>query len=140
MKGEGRGQKKPTRVVTDRRYRVLWDGAIPTDRKIEARRPDLVVWDDKLKTINIVEVAVCDEESTEERTQQKFEHYLELKDEMARMYIGYNVLITPVVIGILGNTPVVIGILGNTYALEKWWTQTERVVGKDKTVATWLQH
>ena len=49
---------KPESVLEDEDYKILWDFIIQTDPVIEARRPDLVVVDQKRRTCKIIDFAV----------------------------------------------------------------------------------
>lgn len=62
-------------VLKGSRVKIVADVSIPTDRALEARRPDLVVCLRYLQTILILEVACAHEKCLSEREEQKREKY-----------------------------------------------------------------
>ena len=55
-------EQEPERVVESEKSTILWDFTIQCDRKIEARRPDIVFIDKKEREVVIIDVAIPGEE------------------------------------------------------------------------------
>ena len=66
-------EHEPESVLENEDYKVLWDFSTQTDHVIEARKPDLVVVDQKRRTCKIVDFAVPGDSRIEEK--QKIEKY-----------------------------------------------------------------
>ena len=82
----------------------MWDFSILTDHVIEARRPDLVVVDEKERSCKIINFAVPGDSRIEEKEKDKIEKYQELGKELQKIW-DVKVKIIPLVIGSLGAIP-----------------------------------
>ena len=51
-------EHEPKNVLEDEDYKILWGFSIQTDHIIEARRPDLVVVDERRRTCKVIDFAV----------------------------------------------------------------------------------
>ena len=74
------------------------------DRKIEARRPDIVF--NKMREVVIIDVAIPGDDRVKENELEKVEKYQLLKDEIAKVWHIRKVIVVPVVIGALGAVSV----------------------------------
>lgn len=80
---------------------IMWDFAIQTDRTIKANRPDIVVRDKKLKTCQIIDVAIPQDRNTSLKTFEKLSKYKDLDIELEKSWKVKTKTI-PVIIGALG--------------------------------------
>ena len=87
-------------------FKILWDFTIQCDRKIEARRPDIVFIDKKKREVVMIDVAIPGNDRVKEKELEKVEKYQLLKDEIAKVWHMRNVIVMPVVIGALGAVSV----------------------------------
>ena len=99
-------EKKPEGVVQSENLKILWDFTIQCDRKIEARRPDIVFIDKKKREVVMIDVAIPDDDRVKEKELEKVEKYQLSKDEIANVYYMRKVIVVPVVIGALGAVSV----------------------------------
>ena len=99
-------EQKPERVVESENSKILWDFTIQCDRKIEARRPDIVFIDKKEREVVIIDVAIPGDDRVKDKELEKVEKYQLLKDEIAKVWRMRKVIVIPVVIGALGAVSV----------------------------------
>ena len=95
---------KPEAVIENQIVKLLWDFNIQTDRKIEHRRPDIVVVDKQVNKCFIVDVANPGDQNLIKKKFEKLDNYAELRLEIARIW-NKETIIIPVIIGALGSTP-----------------------------------
>ena len=86
----------------------MLDFSIQTDHVIEARRPDLVVFDKKERSCKIVYFAVPGDGRIEEKEKDKIEKYQDLGRELQKIW-NVKVKIIPLVVGSLGAIPKQVG-------------------------------
>ena len=48
-------------------FKILWDFTVQCDRKIEARRPDIVFTDKKEREVVIIDVAIPDDDRVKDK-------------------------------------------------------------------------
>ena len=86
-------------------FKILWDFTVQCDRKIEARRPD-IVFIDKEREVVIIDVAIPGDDSVKDEELEKVEKYQLLKDEIAKVWHVQKVIVVPVVTGAFGAVSV----------------------------------
>ena len=86
-------------------FKVLWDFTVQCERKIDAKRPD-IVFIDKEREVVITDVAIPGDDRVEGKELEKLEKYQLLKDEIAKVWRVRKVIVVPVVIGALGAVSV----------------------------------
>ena len=67
-------------------FKILWDFTIQCDRKIEARRSDIVFVDKKEREVVIIDVTIPGDDSVKDKELEKLEKYQLLKDEVAKVW------------------------------------------------------
>ena len=82
--------------------KLIWDINIQCDNVMEARRPDLILVDRKVKSCVIIDVAVPGDPRIREKEIEKIEKYQILKRELKRFWSLKKVEVVPVVVGALG--------------------------------------
>ena len=93
----------PAPVLENDTHKLLWDFNIQTDHRIHARRPDLVVINNKKKRIcKIVDFAVPADPRINLKEWEKKYKYLYLARELKKLG-NMKVTIVPIVIGALGT-------------------------------------
>ena len=94
-------------VVESENFKILWNFTVQCDRKIEARRQDIVFIDKKEREIVIIiDVAIPGDDRVKDKELEKLEKYQLLKDEIAKVWRMRKVIVVPVVIGALGAVSV----------------------------------
>ena len=66
-------------VVENDKCKILWDFAIQTDKKIEHRRPDIVVIDKEKRGCKIIDIAVPDYRNIKVKELEKITNYQDLR-------------------------------------------------------------
>ena len=66
-------EQKPEGVVESEHFKILWDFTIQCDRKIEARRPDIVFVDKKEREVVIIYVAIPGDDRVKDKELEKLE-------------------------------------------------------------------
>ena len=105
-RANSRYEQKPEGMVESENFKTLWDFTIQCDRKIEARRPDIVFIDQKKREVVMIDVAIPGDDRVKEKELEKIEKYQLLKDEIAKVWHMGKVIVVPVVIGALGAVSV----------------------------------
>ena len=82
-------------------FKILRDFIVQCDRKIEARRPDIVFTDKKEREVVIVNVAIQGDDRVKDKELEKLEKYQLLKNEIAKVWRMRKVIVVPVVIVIV---------------------------------------
>ena len=82
--------------------KVLLDFKIQTDRRIQARRPDIVVIDKIKRTTKIIDIAVPDDRNIMDKEKEKIQKYQDLRLEITRLWNTHTTVV-PIVIGALGT-------------------------------------
>ena len=93
---------KPDTVCQNEDAKILWDMDIQTDRVIPARRPDIIVMDQKRREAVIIDIAEPSDRKCQEREQDKIEKYQDLRLEIQKLW-NVKATVVPVVIGALGS-------------------------------------
>ena len=87
-------------------FKILWDSTVQCDRKIEARKPDIVFIDKKERVVIITDLAIPGDDRVKGKELEKLEKYQLLKDEIAKVWRMRKVIVVPVVIRALGAVSV----------------------------------
>ena len=66
-------------------FKILWDSTVQCDRKIEARKPDIVFIDKKERVVIITDLAIPGDDRMKGKELEKLEKYQLLKDEIAKV-------------------------------------------------------
>ena len=93
---------EPHKVVENENIKVLYDFTIRTDKKIEHRRPDLVIHRKTEGNTIIVDFACPMDHNVEVKEKEKIDHYTDLKFELEKIW-KTRIKIIPIVIGALGT-------------------------------------
>ena len=93
-------------MVESENFKILWDFTVQCDRKIEARRPDIVFIDKKEREVVIIDVAIPGDDRVKDKELEKLEKYQLLKDKIAKVWRMRKVIVVPVVTGALGAVSV----------------------------------
>ena len=96
-------ENEPESVLENEDCKILWDFSIQTDHLIEARRPDLVVVDQKEKSCKIIDFVVPGDSRIKEKEKDKIEKYQDLGRLLQKLW-NVKVKIIPLVVGSLGAT------------------------------------
>ena len=92
----------PLAVLENNTHKLLWDFDIQTDHLISARRPDLIVINNKKRTCKIVDFAVPADQRIKLKESEKKDKYLDLARELKKLW-NTMVTIIPIVIGAFGT-------------------------------------
>ena len=99
-------EQKPEGVVESENFNILWDFTVQCDRKIEARRPDIVFIDKKEREVVIIDVVIRRDDRVKDKKLEKLDKNELLKNEIAKVWRMRKVIVVPVVIGALGAVSV----------------------------------
>ena len=86
-------------MLESENFKTLRHFTIQCDRKIEARRLDLVFTDKKKREVVIIDVAIPGDDRVKDKELEKLEKYQQLKDEIAKVWCMWKVIVVTVVIG-----------------------------------------
>ena len=94
-------QPEPTMENED--YKLLYDFNIRKDKKISARRPDIVVVGKNERRATLIDVSCTQDKNVKDKEIEKVNKYQDLKIELQRIW-ETSVTVVPVVLGVLGAT------------------------------------
>jgi hypothetical protein len=94
---------EPHKIAEADNIKILWDFNIFTDRKIQARRPDIVIINKTDKTGMIIDINCPNDSNVCKNEKEKCCKYTDLKIELERIWDTHFDII-PIVIGCLGAT------------------------------------
>ena len=92
----------PAPVLENNTHKLLWDFDIHTDHLISARRPDLIIINQKKRTCKIVDFAVPADHRIKLKECEKKDKYLDLAMELKKLWNTKGTII-PIVIGAFGT-------------------------------------
>ena len=93
----------PASILENKRYKLLWDFDIQTDRLISARRPDLIIINKKRKrACKILNFAVPADHRVKLKYNEKKDKYLDFAWELKKLW-NMKMTFIPSVIGALGT-------------------------------------
>ena len=93
-------------MVESENFKILLNFTVQCDRKIEARRPDIVFIDKKEREVVIIDVAILGDDRVKDKELEKLVKYQLLKDEIAKVWRMRKVIVVSIVIGALGAVSV----------------------------------
>ena len=85
-------------MVESENVKILWDFTVQCDRKIEARRRDIVFTDKKEREVVIIDAAILGDERVKDKELEKLEKYQLLKDEIAKVWRMRKVIVVSVLL------------------------------------------
>ena len=92
----------PAPVLENATHKLLWDFNIQTDPLIPARRPDLIIINQKKRTCKIVDFAVLADHRIKLKECEKKDKYLDLARELKKLS-NMQVTIILILIGAFGT-------------------------------------
>ena len=96
--------QKPVTILENNTNKLLWEFNIHSDHLISARRPDLIIINNKKKrTCKIVDFAVPADHRIKLKKCEKKDMYLELARKLKKKLWNMNETIIPIVIGAFGT-------------------------------------
>lgn len=96
---------EPPAVLESAQYTLYFDRSIITDKTITNNRPDIVLRNKSTKTAFLIDIAVPNNHNVESTIVEKERKYIELKDEVKRLWSLETVTIVPIVISATGLIP-----------------------------------
>ena len=93
---------EPKKVLENEKVKVLYDFTIRTDKKIEHRKPDIVVVNKEEQKTTIIDIACPMDHNAKKKELEKINNYNELAFELERLWKTKTKII-PIVIGALGT-------------------------------------
>ena len=95
---------EPAPITPHEEYIIYYDKCIPLGRFVEsgAVKPDIVIWDTKSKTAQIVEVTVPNDFGLNRAEREKNNKYQDLKNDLRNTWGLKNIELIPVVVGTTG--------------------------------------
>lgn len=98
-----RYKHKMKTLTKNSQYRLYWEYAIPTDLKLSANRPDLLLVDDSSKQAWIIDISVPCDNNVHKKIAEKKTKYYNLGRELLRLWSLTHVEVVPIVVGALGG-------------------------------------
>ena len=97
-------EHEPEPIVANQHVTIFYDKPIPVGRYIEGRaiKPDIVIWNKREKTANIIDVTVPNDYGLNRGEREKREKYEDLKNHLRTAWSLKESFITPVVVGATG--------------------------------------
>ena len=95
---------KPASLVENGRVKILWGFNIQTDHAIQHRRPDIAVLYKNERKCHFIDISVPGDKRIELKEQKKIDNYIELRQDVKKIWNLSQVVVVPVVIGALGVT------------------------------------
>ena len=92
----------PAPVLENDTHKLLWDFNIQMDHLIPARRPDLIIINNKKRTCKIVDFAVPADYRINLKECEKKDKYFDLARELKKLW-NLKITIVPIVIGAFGT-------------------------------------
>jgi hypothetical protein len=96
---------EPDVVLENIRYRIMWDRFVITDKTIPANRSDIIVTNRVNKYTYLIDIAVPGTTNLEKNYREKINKYIELADEIRRIWNQKEVKIIPILISVTGIVP-----------------------------------
>ena len=91
-------------VIENDIVKILWDVSIQMDRKIEHRRPDIVVMEKNTNKCLITDAVCPVDNNLILKRNKKLDNYSELSSEIARIWVKETLMVL-IIIGALGSIP-----------------------------------
>lgn len=95
----------PDPVLENSCIKLYWDREIITDVLIRANRPDIVVYNKRMKRVTLIDIAVPLDRNVQSTYSAKITKYHDLAEELKQMWHLEEVRIVPVVISATGLVP-----------------------------------
>lgn len=95
----------PDPVLENSCIKLYWDREIITDVHIRANRPDIVIYDKRMKRVTLIDIAVPLDRNVQSTFSAKIMKYHDLAEELKQMWHLEDVRIVPVIISATGITP-----------------------------------
>ena len=106
---QAEGEKKPPmkvpQVTKSGTKELWWDKTIVLPNKVNHNRPDLVIWNNKTKECQIIDLNVPLDQNVSTKETEKGNNYITLMCELRQLYRACIYEIIPIVIGTLGAIP-----------------------------------
>lgn len=96
---------QPDPVLENSCIKLYWDREIITDVLIRANRPDIVVFDKRMKRVTLIDIAVPLDHNVQSTFSGKITKYHDLAEELKQMWHLEDVRIVPVVLSATGVVP-----------------------------------
>ena len=81
---------------------IWWDTPVNTTPRTQYNKPDLIVWDNKVKSCKIIDICVPLDENIKTNEKDKKDKYAALAVALKRLYPEYTFSIIPIVLGAAG--------------------------------------
>ena len=94
-------EHKPEPVLENDAYKLLYDFNIMTDKKITARRPDIVIVNKGQRKTTLIDIACPCDRNVNDKEMENVEKCQDLKIELQRLW-NTSVEVVPIVVGALG--------------------------------------
>lgn len=95
----------PETILENTTHKLYFDRAILTDKTIHYNRPDITIVDKINKTAHLIDIAIPNSHNLQSTINEKLTKYIDLKDEISRMWRLQKVTIVPIVLSTTGIIP-----------------------------------
>ena len=105
-----------------------WNLSINTAQKVQHNKPDLVIWNTKEKTCDIIEVSCSADINITKTKEEKLSIYVPLIRNIQIMHPSYHYRIMPIIVGAPGSIPK--SLHGYVYQLSFNNFESKRIICK----------
>ena len=95
---------QPENIIENEIYKIYWDRTIFTDKTIPHNRPDITIKNKTEKTTYLIEISVPSDNNITQKYNEKITKYLDLAEEIKRIWKQQKVTILPFIISATGIT------------------------------------
>lgn len=93
---------KPQVITENDGYRIYWDRTIHTDKTVANNRPDIVVWDKRVRQVQLIDIAIPYAHNMQRTYYEKIRKYGELSEQIKRQWNVNRVETIPVIVSSTG--------------------------------------
>jgi ABC-type anion transport system duplicated permease subunit len=115
-------------VTENNIVKIYWDREIHTDVKINANRPDLILYSKEKSEVTITDVVIPLTSNIQKTYTTKISKYNELAQEIKKMWTVKKIQIRPVILSATGSVPYTLIQQLNTMGIEKLTRAIQKAV------------
>ncbi|KAG6438507.1 hypothetical protein O3G_MSEX000022 [Manduca sexta] len=109
----------PNSVLENNELRLYWDRTIITDKTIHFNRPDITIFHKSIKTVYLIDIAICNTHNLQSTYTEKIAKYTDLSIELQTQWNATTVKTIPIIISSTGVIPKTLHTSPRTLDLHK---------------------
>ncbi|KAL0820165.1 hypothetical protein ABMA28_006098 [Loxostege sticticalis] len=95
----------PSTILENQTHKLYFDRAILTDKTTHYNRPDIIIIDKINRTAHLIDIAIPNTHNLQTTIAENLSKYIDLKDEVKRLWNLHKVSIVPIVLSTTGVIP-----------------------------------